>query len=53
MEYAYHLLASNVAKGGVIMVVIFFVSLVAWYLGLEKFLFLRRFGRARKRFVES
>ncbi len=53
MEYAYHLLASNVAKGGVIMVVIFFVSLVAWYLGLEKFLFLRRFGRARRRFVAS
>lgn len=53
MEYAYHLLASNVAKGGVIMVVIFFVSLVAWYLGLEKLLYLRKFRRARKRFVDS
>jgi biopolymer transport protein ExbB len=53
MAYLYHLLSSNVARGGQIMVVIFFVSLVAWWLGLEKLLFLTRFSRARRRFLRS
>lgn len=53
MAYLYHLLASNVAKGGIIMVIIFGVSLVAWYLGLEKLLFLRKFSRARKRYLRA
>jgi biopolymer transport protein ExbB len=51
MAYIYHLLVTNLTKGGYIMVVIFFVSLVAWYIGVEKWLFLRKFRRARSRYL--
>ncbi len=42
---------SSFEKGGSLMWVIFFVSLVAWYIGASKLADLSRFSRQRKKFL--
>lgn len=53
MKYLYHMFASYYAKGGLLMVPIFLVSLVAWFMAVEKLVGLNRFGRARKNFLKQ
>jgi biopolymer transport protein ExbB len=48
-----HVFLSYFEKGGPIMWVILFVSVVAWWLGVEKFFFLNRFRRWRRRFLRQ
>ncbi|MFP4163701.1 MAG: MotA/TolQ/ExbB proton channel family protein [Chitinispirillaceae bacterium] len=44
---------SSFDRGGVIMWVIFAVSLVAWYIGVGKLIALHRFRKQRKKFLKS
>jgi biopolymer transport protein ExbB len=50
-SYLHHLLIADFGRGGVIMYVIFCVSLVAWYIGVEKFLFINKFHEARRKYL--
>jgi len=53
IKYTYRVLTSEMEKGGYIMAVLFIVALVAWYIGVDKWVTLRRFSMARGRFMES
>jgi biopolymer transport protein ExbB len=48
-----HLFLSYFTTGGFVMVPIFFVSVVGWYIGIEKLFRIRRIRRARTRFLQS
>ncbi len=50
MESLLHTFVAYFSRGGAIMIPIFGVSVVAWWLGLEKLLFIRRFRGSRKKF---
>ncbi|MFP4415681.1 MAG: MotA/TolQ/ExbB proton channel family protein [Fibrobacterota bacterium] len=41
------------SKGGILMIFIFGVSLVAWFLGVEKLFFFNKLHAARKRFLRA
>ncbi|MBD3391349.1 MAG: hypothetical protein GF418_04810 [Chitinivibrionales bacterium] len=49
----YHVFASYYAKGGFLMIPIFLVSIVAWFMGLDKLIYLSKFTKARKRFLKG
>jgi biopolymer transport protein ExbB len=53
MNALFHTFVSYFAKGGALMAPIFGVSLIAWWLGVEKLLFLRKFRLWRKRFLHQ
>ena len=49
----FHIFISYFSSGGLLMIPIFFVSIVAWYLGIEKIIYLRKFKQARKKYLRS
>lgn len=50
MSYLYHLFTEYFTEGGMLMIPIFGVSLVAWFLGIEKMLFINRLIKTRQRY---
>jgi len=53
MGWLFHTFFSYFARGGVLMWPIFMVSLVAWFMGLEKAGFLRAFNKSRKKYYRA
>lgn len=52
MQYIYIFYSYFYAKGGsILLTMIFLVSLTAWFIGIEKYLFLKKFKRLRENFL--
>ncbi len=53
MEYIFHTFIVYFNKGGIIMWVILFISIVGWYLCIERYMFLKKFMTSRKAWLSA